>query len=184
MNPLLQEAGAASRQLYDADVRELIESSLAWLERMPTLAERHGARMANGMPLAACIGLDEADLSSRHQAAYSLCEQGEFLLALPLALHCCSARADDAGYAFIAGSCLQRLAITDYAALMFRQVLNIDERHMPAAYRLGECLLALGDRDAAIHLFGWAVELGRQDPGLRELQSMAIARLGRLNSAC
>ncbi len=182
MNPLLQEAGQASRQLYDPGVRELIETSLTWLEQMPTLAERHVASMANGIPLAACVGLDEADLSARHLAACALCEQDEFLLALPLALHCCSARADDANYAFLAGSCLQRLAITDYAAMMFRHTLQIDGFHMPAAYRLGECLLALGDREGAAHLLGWAVELGRQNPAQRELQSLALDRLSRLGA--
>lgn len=183
MNPLLQEAAQASRQLYDPDVRELIETSLAWLEQLPTLTEHHGAKMANGIPLATCVGLDDADLAARHRAAYALCEQGEFLLALPLALHCCSARADDPHAAFLAGSCLQRLAITDYAAMMFRQALHLNEHHMPAAYRLGECLLALGDREGATHLFGWAVEIGRQDPAQRELQSLALHRLARLDAA-
>ena len=183
MNPLLQEAGAASRQIYDAEVRELIESSLSWLERMPALASSHGRQLAAGSTLADCTGLAGPDLDQRYRAAFSLCEQGEFLLALPLALHCCSARADHPDDAFLAGSCLQRLGIIDYAAMLFRHVLQVDEFHMAAAYRLGECLLALGDREAAAHMFGWAVELGRQDAGKRELQAMAMSRLARLDTA-
>lgn len=183
MNPLLQEAGHASRHLYDPMTRELIESSLAWLEQMPALASNHGSQLAAGITLAKCTGLVGSDLDDRYLAAYSLCEQGEFLLALPLALHCCSARADDEDSAFLAGSCLQRLGIIDYAAMLYRHVLQIDEYHMAAAYRLGECLLSIGDRQAAAHMFGWAVELGRQDEGQRELQAMAMTRLARLDIA-
>ncbi len=183
MNPLLHEAGQASRHLYDPMTRELIETSLAWLEQMPTLASSHGRQLAAGITLAHCTGLVGSDLDERYLAAFSLCEQEEFLLALPLALHCCSARADHADSAFLAGSCLQRLGIIDYAAMLFRHVLQIDEYHMAAAYRLGECLLAIGDREAAVHMFGWAVELGRQDDGQRELQAMAMTRLARLDTA-
>lgn len=181
MNPLLQEAGQASRHLYDPMTRELIESSLAWLEQMPILAGAHGAQLAAGITLADSAKIPSSNLDDRYLAAFSLCEQGEFLLALPLALHCCSARADHADDAFLAGSCLQRLGIIDYAAMLFRHVLQIDECHMPAAYRLGECLLSLGDRTAAAHMFGWAVELGRQDAGQRELQALAMSRLARLD---
>jgi len=184
MNPLLHEAGHASRHLYDPMARELIESSLAWLEQMPALAISHGQQLAAGIALADCTGQADSDLDDRYLAAYSLCEQGEFLLALPLVLHCCSARAGNADAAFLAGSCLQRLGIIDYAAMLFRHVLQIDEHHMAAAYRLGECLLFIGDREAAAHLFGWAVELGRQDNGQRELQALAISRLARLDTAC
>ncbi len=181
MNPLLHEAGQASRHLYDPMTRELIESSLAWLEQMPTLATTHGAQLAAGITLADSAKIPPSNLEDRYVVAFSLCEQGEFLLALPLALHCCSARADYADDAFLAGSCLQRLGIIDYAAMLFRHVLQIDECHMPAAYRLGECLLTIGDREAAAHMFGWAVELGRQDAGQRELQALAMSRLARLD---
>ncbi len=183
MNPLLHEAGHASRHLYDSMTRELIESSLGWLEQMPTLASSHGSQLAAGVTLADCTGLVGPDLDKRYLAAFALCEQGEFLLALPLALHCCSARADHADSAFLAGSCLQRLGIIDYAAMLFRHVLQIDEYHMAAAYRLCECLLSIGDREAAAHIFGWAVELGRQDEGQRELQALAMHRLARLDTA-
>ncbi len=183
MNPLLQQASLASRQLYDASTRELVDSSLVWLEQMPALAQAYGAQLAAGITLADCAGLAEPDLDQRYRVAFALCEQGEFLLALPLALHCHIARAHDADAAFLAGSCLQRLGIIDYATMLFRHVLQIDEHHMAAAYRLGECLLALGDRPAAAQLFNWAVELGRHDTGQRELQTMAMNRLAGLDRA-
>lgn len=181
VNPLLQQAGVASRQLYDRQASELVDSSLAWLEHMPALAHSYGAQLATGITLADCAGLDEADLDERYRVAFALCERGDFLLALPLALHCHIARAHDADNAFLAASCLQRLGIIDYAAMLFRHVLQIDEHHMAAAYRLGECLLALGDRQGAAHLFGWAIELGRHDAGQRELQTMALNRLAGLD---
>ncbi len=181
MNPLLQQAGQASLHLYDSELQKLIESSLNWLEQMPALANRYCEQMSQGASLANCIGLEKSDLDARYSAAFSLCERDEFLLALPLALHCCSAHAGNAQYAFLAGSCLQRLGIHDYAAMMFRHSLQIDEGHMPAAYRLGECLLALGDREAATHLFKWAVELGRLDPAYRGLQDLALSRLARIS---
>jgi tetratricopeptide (TPR) repeat protein len=180
MNPLLQQAGQASRHLYDASTRELVDSSLAWLEQMPALAASHGDQLAAGITLADCTGLADDDLDLRYRVAFALCEQGEFLLAQPLALHCHSARAQHADDAFLAASCLQRLGIIDYATMLFRHVLQIDEYHMAAAYRLGECLLALGDREAAAHLFSWAVELGRHDASQRELQNLAMNRLAGL----
>lgn len=181
MNPLLQQAGQASSQLYDSGLQQLIDSSLVWLEDMPMLAGQYSAQLAQGSSLVECAGLDDRDLETRYDAAYSLCEQGDFLLALPLALHCCSARADDPRHAFLAGSCLQRLGIFDYAAMMFRHALQINDAHMAAAYRLGECLLALGDRESATQLFQWAVELSRQDPDSRTLQDLALARLSRIS---
>ncbi len=51
-----------------------------------------------------------------------------------------------------------------------------------SAYRLGECLEAIGQHDEAFHLYQWAIDLGRGNFALRNLQDMASRRLARLEA--
>jgi TolA-binding protein len=60
-------------------------------------------------------------------------------------------------------------------------VLQLDETHIAAAYRLGECLLELGDKQDAAHLFEWTLTLSRGNFEHRQFQDWAMQRLARIN---
>ena len=50
-----------------------------------------------------------------------------------------------------------------------------------AAYRLGECLLELGDKEAASQLFEWTVTLARGNFEHRQFQDWAMQRLASIH---
>jgi TolA-binding protein len=59
-------------------------------------------------------------------------------------------------------------------------VLQLNETHIAAAYRLGECLLELGDKEDAAHLFEWTLTLSRGNFEHRQFQDWAMQRLASI----
>jgi tetratricopeptide (TPR) repeat protein len=63
------------------------------------------------------------------------------------------------------------------AADYYKLALQIDQHHIGAAYRLGECLQMLDDDEGANHLFEWTIELARGNLAHRKIQAAAESRL-------
>lgn len=182
MNTLLTDAAALAIHHVDVEVQDLISFSLQALEQLPTHLEHYRAALADGQTLGECLQIDQRLLARCRELGQSLCEEGEFLLALPLAMYCASFASDDPEHSFLAGACLQRLGQPASAAHFYRVALQLDEADAASAYRLGECLEAIGHQDDASHLYQWAIELARGDFALRTLQTMAVDRLARLQA--
>lgn len=182
MNVLLIDAAAAAIHHVDAEVRDMIPFTLQALEQLPLYLENFHAALAEGQTLGECLQIDQSSLAQCRQLSQQLCEDGEFLLALPLAMYCASFASGDPEHSFLAGACLQRLGQPASAAHFYRVALQLDETDAASAYRLGECLEAIGHRDDASHLYQWAIEIARGDFALRTLQTMAIDRLARLQA--
>ena len=182
MNSLLTDAGAAALHHFDAEIRDMIAFALQSLEQLPDHLETHRAALAENHTLGECLQIDLTLLAGCRELAQALCERGEFLLALPLAMYCASFASDDPDHSFLAGACLQRLGQPASAAHFYRVALQLDEADAASAYRFGECLEAIGQRDDACHLYQWAIELARGNFALRKLQTMAIDRLARLQA--
>ncbi len=180
MNPLLADAAIAANHCPDTGVRELISSALRALEQLPQHLETWQAALAQDRTLADCLMIKAEHLAQSKLLACTLCDRGDFLLALPLAVYCASFAHDDPDHSFLAGACLQRLGQPAAAAHFYRIALQLNEADAASAYRLGECLEATGNRDAARHLYQWTVELARGNFSLRRLQDMAGKRLEAL----
>ena len=86
----------------------------------------------------------------------------------------------DPRYAFLSASCLQRLRLPAEAAHLYKAALLLDEEHIPAAYRLGECLLELNDKESASHFFELTITLSRGDFEYRQFQDWATQRLASI----
>ncbi len=183
MNPLLTNAATAANHCPDADIRQMVASSIEALQQVQQQIETWKAELSQGRTLADCLMLDSGHLARCHQLARNLCDRGDFLLALPLTMFCACYLSDRPDHSFLAGACLQRLGQPGSAAQFYRTALQLNEADAASAYRLGECLEATGQHDDARHLYQWAVELARGNFALRRLQDMASERLARLQIA-
>jgi tetratricopeptide (TPR) repeat protein len=183
MNPLLTDAVAAAIHSPDAEIRLMVDLSVQALEQVPRHLETWQAALAQNRTLADCLQLDADQIELCRHRARSLCDQGDFLLALPLAMYCAAFASDNPEHSFLAGACLQRLGQAASAAHFYRVALQLDGTDAASAYRLGECLEVVGQREEASHLYQWAIELARGNFALRTLQDMASCRLARLQSA-
>lgn len=103
----------------------------------------------------------QSDPEALYGTACGLCDAGNFSEALPLALHLVLRAPGDARFAFIGATCLQRLKMHAPAAGLFGMA-SIGTGALPAAaYRMGECLVALGQPDDARQAFSACQELCR-----------------------
>jgi tetratricopeptide (TPR) repeat protein len=182
MNPLLQEAAKAALHSPDAEVRDMVLLAMQALEQVPQQIETRQASLAKNQTLAGCLQIAPEQIAQSRQLAGDLCDLGNFLLALPLAMYCACYASDHAEHSFLAGTCLQRLGQPASAAHFYRVALQLDEADAASAYRLGECLEAVGQPEEASHLYRWTIELARGDFALRTLQDMASSRISRLGA--
>lgn len=182
MNPLLTEAAIAALHSPDEEVRAMVAVSIQALSQVPQHLDTWQASLAQNLTLAECLQLDASQIALCRHLGRSLCDQGEFLLALPLAMYCAAFASDEPEHSFLAGACLQRLGQPGQAVHFYRVALQLDGADAASAYRLGECLEAIGQREDAAHLYQWSIELARGNFTLRRLQDMAYGRLARLKA--
>ena len=122
-----------------------------------------------------------AQLDAVYESACSLCDEGAFRLAAPLALHLVTYLPGEPRYSFIAGTCLQRLGVHAHAARMFGFTLLSGGDHAATLYRFGECLLALGDHENAAKALDAAFEVARDLEETREVQAMCETLMERIS---
>jgi tetratricopeptide (TPR) repeat protein len=180
MTPLLIEATSAVAHIVDAQTRGLAQLAVNQLQKLPEYVAKFKSQLEQKQTLATCLDISNHELASAYDSAWILFRQKEFLSALPLALYCSTFQATESRYAFLAASCLQRLQEPAEAAKLFKIALQLDETHIAAAYRLGECLLELNDQESAIHLFEWTLTLSRGNFDYREFQDWAMQRLAAI----
>jgi len=180
MTPLFTDATYAVARLPDPQTRELAQQAVGHLEKLPDYLSEFKVQIEQNQTLAACLAISATELEIAYEQSWVLFRQKEFLSALPLALYCSTFQSTNARYAFVAASCLQRLQRPDEAAQLYKTVLLLDETHIAAAYRLGECLLELGDKEAASQLFEWTVTLARGNFEHRQFQDWAMQRLASI----
>jgi tetratricopeptide (TPR) repeat protein len=180
MNPLLIEARSAAAHLPDALSRDQVQHALSQLENLPNSASKLMSALEQNQTIAACLDIPNTELENTYERTCALFREGEFLSALPLALYCSTFQTTEPRYAFIAASCLQRLRAPAEAAQLYKTVLQLDETHIAAAYRLGECLLELDDKESASQLFEWTLTLSRGNFAHREFQDWAMQRLAAI----
>jgi tetratricopeptide (TPR) repeat protein len=180
MTPLLIEATSALIHIVDADTRVLAEQVVSQLEKLPDYLSKFKSQIEQSQTLASCLAIPTTELENAYEKSWTLFRQREFLSALPLALYCSTLQSPEPRYAFLTASCLQRLRRPEEAAKFYKTVLQLDETHIAAAYRLGECLLELGDKEDSAHLFEWTLALSRGNFEHRQFQDWAMQRLASI----
>ena len=112
-------------------------------------------------------------LEAVYDTACRLCDEGNFRFASVLTLHLVSYKPSDARFAFIAGTCMQRVGLHAHAARLYCCALVTGGDDPATLYRLAECLLALRDNANAEKALDAAVDLTRQLEHPGRLQAMA-----------
>jgi tetratricopeptide (TPR) repeat protein len=181
MTPLLFEATSAITHIADPQIRDLAQQATRQLEKLPDYLSAFTSQMEQNQTLAECLAISTDELENVYEQSWVLFRQRDFLSALPLALYCSIFQSTEPRYAFVTASCLQRLRLPEEASKFYKTVLQLDETHIPAAYRLGECLLDLGDKEAASQLFEWTLTLSRGNFENRQFQDWAMQRLASIH---
>ncbi len=112
-------------------------------------------------------------LEAVYDTACRLCDEDNFRFASALALHLAAYKPGDPRFTFLAGTCMQRLGMPSSAARFFCFSLVNGGDHPAALFRLGECLLAVGDTENADRAFDVALDVARDVEGAEELQREA-----------
>ena len=181
MTPLFTDATYAVERLPDPQLRDLAQMAVRQLEKVPDYLSEYKSQIEQNQTLADCLAISNAELENAYEQSWVLFRQQEFLSALPLALYCSTFQSTEPRYAFLTASCLQRLQRPEEASKFYKTVLQLDDSHIAAAYRLGECLLDLGDKEAASQLFEWTITLARGNFEHRQFQDWAMQRLARIH---
>jgi tetratricopeptide (TPR) repeat protein len=180
MTPLFIDATYAVARLPDPHIRDLAQQAVKQLEKLPDYLSEFNSQIKQNQTLAACLAISSTELENAHDQSWALFRQREFLSALPFALYCSTFQSTEPRYAFVAASCLHRLRLPEQAVKFYKTVLQLDETHIAAAYRLGECLLELGDKEGASQFFEWTVMLSHGHFEYRQFQEWAMQRLASI----
>jgi len=116
-------------------------------------------------------------------AARRLCNDDNYRFAAALALHLATYRPKEPRYTFMAGICLQHVGAFANAAKFYCLALGHGGDNPAALYRLGECLLALGDKVNAEKALDAAFEASREVEGAAPLQAIAQDLLDSIRKA-
>jgi tetratricopeptide (TPR) repeat protein len=177
MHPLLINALRSPCHHADQHIQHLLDEARKILEEAPASAERFAAELIAGKTLADCLSIENQTLEDSYQGACKLVDQAMFQEALILAGFVMAVGPKNAKVAFKLASCMQHLHDHASAADYYKLALQIDNHHIGAAYRLGECLQRLGNDEEANHLFEWTIELARGNFAYRKIQEAAESRL-------
>lgn len=164
----------------DPEIASIVTQLTDGLQHIEQIIEESREYLDQGHTLGELRGITDEGYAALYKIAYELCDQGEFQNALPVALQLTLHQPTDSRYSFITGACLQRLKQFDSAALMYALSLDVDPEHAAAAYRLAECLIAIGKPEEAKPFLHKAIELSYGDFDRRKLMEMTQKKLGDL----
>lgn len=164
----------------DPDVADIVQQLAASLENLPQTLEQCREQLEQGYTLGQLRGISDAGYEALYKIAHDLCDQGDFHHALPIALQLTLHHPVDSRFPFITGSALQRLGYLEPAALMYAMALDVNSEHAAAAYRLGECLIAVGKPEEATPFLSKAIELSYGNFSMCSLMDMAQKKLDEL----
>lgn len=150
----------------------------------PVIKGSHAQELANafaGPATGACATEPTNEqLEAVYETTARLCDEGNFKFAAGLALHLVTYKPTDPRFAFIAATCMQRLGSPASAAKFYCYALVTGGDHPATLFRLGECLLALGDPVNADKAFDAALDVSRGMEHMEELQNASIELMATL----
>ncbi len=178
MNPLYTAT-------VDAEVREIIALVNASFHEVPDKVAHLQHQLGTGMQKALVDGWPDDEVEVVYAEAYRLFNEQRYQDALPLALHLSVNRPLDQRFMFMTGMILQLLGDPLLAATFFATLLSIDTSFVPAAFRLAECYVALGQHKDAREMFEVAIDMGRGTMGEADeffaLQRSIVEKLRSMN---
>jgi type III secretion system low calcium response chaperone LcrH/SycD len=122
------------------------------------------------------------DLEALYVQAFDHVERKEFDAALELLLALVVNNPCDFRFQFGYGLCLHQLGRTADAAKHYGIAFMLDPSDAGCAFRLGECLAVMGDREAATEAFETAIALCNPPGPNHDIRVVSSAALLRLNS--
>lgn len=144
-----------------------IETVLALVERdlldWPTKLIDVQRAVSTGMVKAALTTVPPPTLEHFYDTAYGLFQQQAYDQALPIALYLSVHAPQDPRFLFMSGLILQVLNEPLMAAVFYACLLQQQQDVVPAAYRLAECYVAVGQRERAQDIFDLAINIGDAD---------------------
>ena len=145
----------------DPQVEALIAGCRDLLRKGPDPLAVRIALQARAGELEAAAKPTPEQLEGVFETVCRLCDEGNFSFAAPVALHLVATWPADPRFSFAAGTCLQRLGLYPNAAQLFAFTLVVGNTSPATLYRLGECLLAIGDTANASTALEAAFDLSR-----------------------
>lgn len=121
-------------------------------------------------------------LEAVYNTACRLCDEDNFRFASALALHLAAYKPGEPRFTFLAGVCLQRQGMPSSAAQFFCSALLCGGDHGASLFRLGECMLAVGDTASADRAFDAALDVSRASGGAEELQNEAQRQMDSIKA--
>ncbi len=141
--------------------------------------------LGEGLRKAILAPWTQEQVDHAYAEAYDLYQRGEYDAALPIAVHLSINRPLDPRYMFMAGMILQILGDPLLAATFFATQLTMDPDSIPAAFRLAECYVMIGETEEAHQIFETVIDMGRDvlgDPDeFFQLQRIVADQLGAMN---
>lgn len=133
-------------------------------EELWALQSTARSAFAEGQTLSEKLGVSPDEIKARYGTVSALCDKGQFAQALPGALELLLLAPTDWRSAFLVGTCLQRLNRPTEAVPFYSWVLA-QTTSAVAQFRIGECLWAAGETNAARDAFLAVLNsTGKADP--------------------
>lgn len=164
----------------DPAVADIVATLNEGLQNLEHTLEQARLQLEQGYTLGELRGITDEGYASLYKIARDLCDKGEFHHALPVALQLTLHNPTDSRFAFMAGSCMQRLGHHEPAALMYALAIDVEPEHAAASYRLGECLWSLGRNEDAIPFLQKCIDLSYGNFDRRKLMDLAKEKLARI----
>ena len=167
------------------EVREIVALVNASFTEVPDKVLQAQRKLGAGMQKAQADVWPDDEVEAVYAEAYRLYSEACYAEALPLALHLSVNRPLDQRFMFMTGMILQLLGDALLAATFYSMLLALDSNFMPAAFRMAECYVTLGEHKDAREIFEIAIDIGRETLGdaddFYELQRLIYERLRTLN---
>ncbi len=138
------------------------------------------ALLEQGVTPADMKGITADELEAVYAETCERLEREAYSEALDTAVFLVTHQPWDRRFHFIYALCLQHLGDFESAGRHYSQAYSFDATDAGCAYRIGECLEALGDHDGAREAYKAALDLSYQGDGLPELRDAAQTRLDGL----
>jgi len=168
-----------SQSFQPAQTAAIVAQVSSSLRDLPQWMEAAFPAAQAGVSLGELRGMENRHFEALYAVATDLCDAERFTDATPIALQLTAHQPQDARFAFMAASCMQRLGQFREAAALYGLAL-LAEHSSAATYRLAECLAAMGETEKAIEAFDAAFDMSRRDERYRMLQERAADAISLL----
>jgi Flp pilus assembly protein TadD len=129
---------------------------------------------------AALQRLEPEQIDTDYAVAWEALDQGDMMRATDLFADLAQRVPDQHRIHFGFGLCLQHFGLARDAARHYGYAFVLDPSSAACAFRMGECLAHLGDRDAAREAYTTAVELCAIEGNAPEIRDFALQALDEL----